>query len=224
VPSIGLPLLAEYRCYPSTTGVGLNSIDISLAINSSALPAFRAYSTGGTNRLGTAVRVNPDTEEVPLGGFNPNSNPPGRRTAWSAENAFYIGQVDYVTRVSRVHTAWLDTGDASPQYLAPVIYPPADSLPLGTRIVTEYRGALSFITGIRPDDAQALNAYGEPVDQDGRQITDAVHFLGNSRVWRSSIDQIDGARYFQLRLSFLSNLQTGLSPELDALGVAFSFD
>src|SRR6185503_20527239 len=50
VPSFGLPLLLEYRCFPSNQGLGLNPLDISLAINSSAIPSFRAYSTGGINQ------------------------------------------------------------------------------------------------------------------------------------------------------------------------------
>src|SRR5690606_22102948 len=35
VPTIGLPLLMEYRCYPDAGALGLNAFDISLAINSS---------------------------------------------------------------------------------------------------------------------------------------------------------------------------------------------
>jgi hypothetical protein len=224
VPSFGLPLLAEYRCYPSSSGVGLNSLDISLAINSSALPAFRSYSSGGTNRNGVPIRVEPDLENSPQGGFNPNSNPPGRRTAWAADNSFYIGQVDYVTRVSRVHTAWIDTEDASPDYLTPVLQPESDDQPLGTEIVLEYRGATGFGVGITPFDADSLNAYGEPATDVGMQIDGSVQFQNNIRTWQRTIDTVDGARYLQMRLSFLSSMESRLSPELDAMALAFSFD
>lgn len=222
VPSFGLPLLAEYRCYPSTTGVGLNSLDISLAINSSALPAFRSYSTGGTNRLGNQERVEPDLEDQPRGGFNPNNN--GRRTAWAGDNSFYIGQVDFVTRVSRVHTAWYDTRDDSPDYLVPVLLPSSDDQPNATQLVIEYRGATGFLPDVTPFDSGTLNAYGEPATPAGRQIDGSVTFLNGVATWTDEIDDVDGARYLQLRLSFLSSMESGLSPELDALAVAFSFD
>jgi hypothetical protein len=222
VPSFGLPLLAEYRCYPSTTGVGLNSLDISLAINSSALPAFRSYSTGGTNRLGTPVRVEPDSEETPMGGFNPNAG--GRRTAWAADNSFYIGQVDYVTRISRVHTAWIDTENGSPDYVTPILVPASDEQPLGTQVVLEFRGATAFQPGITPFDAESLNAYGEPATAAGLQIDGAVAFLNNTRTWQDEIHDVDGARYLQLRLTFLSSTDSGLSPELDAMALAYSFE
>jgi hypothetical protein len=225
VPSFGLPLLVEIRCYPSDDAVGLNPLDISLAVNSSALPAFRAYSTGGINRFGAAVTVDPDLEEIPLGGFNPNSSPPGRRTPLTAENAFYIGHLDYVARISRAHSAWLDTLDASPDYVRPVVQPRSDKQPLGTRIALEYRGATSFNgTEVRPFDARTLNAYGEPVNDAGMPLVNVVRFHNNVRTWKDDVDAVDGARYLQLRLSFHSRIETGLSPELDALGIAFSLD
>jgi hypothetical protein len=222
VPTIGLPLLAEYRCYPSNNAIGLNALDISLAINSSALPAFRAYSTGGANRFGVPILVDPDTEASPLGGFNPNSSPPGRRTPFTADNSFYIGQVDYVTRVSRAHSAWIDTNDASPDYVDPIVQPLLQGG--GTTLLIEYRGATGFNTGITPFDAGSLNTYGEPADANGRQIDGAVQFLNGIRTWNPDIDLVDGARYLQMRLTFLSDIQTGVTPELDALGLSFSFE
>lgn len=39
--------------------------------------------------------------------------------------------------------------------------------------------------------------------------------------WTSDIAQINGARFYQVRLSFRSNIQTGLSPRLSALAVAW---
>ncbi|MSR60814.1 MAG: hypothetical protein EXS08_00010 [Planctomycetes bacterium] len=225
VPSFGLPLLMEFRCYPSNTGVGLNAIDISLAINSSALPAFRCYSTGGLNRNGTVIRVEPDLEDFPKGGWNPNSVPPGRRTARSNENAFYIGQLDYVTRVSRMHSAWIDTQDPSPDFLDPVLQPAPENQPLGTQVVFEYRGATGFNgTEVKPFDAQSHNAYGEPLDVDGALLVNVVRYMNNVRTWTNNINAVDGARYLQLRISFLSSIDSGLSPDLDAIGLPFTFD
>ena len=83
MPTAGLPLLMEYRCYPSDSGIGLNPLDISLAINSSAVPNFRAFSTGGVNTQSNPVKVNPDTNMAPLGGYNPTSSPPGKVARWT---------------------------------------------------------------------------------------------------------------------------------------------
>ncbi len=217
VPSFGLPLLMEYRCYPSDSGVGLNSLDVSLAVNSSAQPNFRAYSTGGINRLGNPVRKDPDLELVPSGGFNPNSNPPGRRTQFDADNTFYIGQLDYVPRVSRVHTMWFDSLDPSPDYSDPLSEPSTDNQPLGTQVLLDFRGAASFSLDAMPFDASLLNPYGD-------LTAGTVTFHNNVKTWTSDIDVIDGARYVQLRISFLSNIDTGLSPELSAVGIAYSFE
>ena len=63
--------------------------------------------------------VLPDSEVVPSGGFNPLSVPPGLKTSTGADNTFYMGQLDTVVRVSRVHTVWLDSGVANPQWLTP---------------------------------------------------------------------------------------------------------
>ncbi|HED65995.1 MAG TPA: hypothetical protein ENJ09_10625, partial [Planctomycetes bacterium] len=57
VPLPGLPLLMEFRCFPSDSAIGLNPLDISLAINSSVLPNFRTYSTGGLDTKQRVVKV-----------------------------------------------------------------------------------------------------------------------------------------------------------------------
>lgn len=217
VPSIGLPLLIEYRCYPSDQGLGLNALDISLAINSSPLPAFRAYSTGGFNTSGLPVVVNPDTASVPTGGFNPLSSPPGLPTPFSAENAFYIGQLDTVTRLSRAHTIWLDTGVANPGYVAALVAPAPQQQPAGTQVVLDYRGALGFSANTlgAQFDATRIDAYGE-------LATGTVTFLNGASTWTGTIQPLNGARYIQVRLTFVSNVATGASPELTALGIPFT--
>jgi hypothetical protein len=217
VPSIGLPLLIEYRCYPSNTGLGLNALDVSLAINSSALPAFRAYSSGGINSQGVPVVVNPDTSLVPTGGFDPTSVPPGQPTDLTAEDVFYIGQLETVTRISRVHTIWLDTGDADPQYLSPLVAPAPGEQPVGTGVLLEYRGAVGFSAFPAPFDATKIDAYGELAGS-------TADFLGGIATWTNDIGAMDGARYLQVRLTFVSNVATGESPELSALGISFQTD
>ncbi len=227
VPTFGLPLLLEYRCYPSDSGVGLNSLDISLAINSSARPNFRAFSTGGINTSGTAVLVNPDTEDVPMGGFNPNSKPPGKPTAFAASNEFYIGQLDAVIRISRAHTAWIDSIFTSPDYLDPILDPDPSLQPLGTQVIVDFRGATGF-SGLTnqndPFNSLKLDPYGDLSKQScpgSTAVPGTVNFLGGTNAWSSSIDAIDGAHYFQMRLTFVSNIDTTLNAELSAIGVAF---
>ncbi len=255
VPSFGLPLLLEYRCFPSNQGLGLNPLDISLAINSSAIPSFRAYSTGGINSSGIAVPRNPDQEQVAQGGFNPTSNPPGLATARADDNAFYIGQLDAVTRLSRVHSVWIDTVIDDPDFIDPVILPAEAEQPSGTQIVVEYRGADSFFLGdldaqldetveesTFPFDAQRLNAYGDifailPVARgpagnprfvDTHKLLGSdlfpgsIEYVNGSGAWSGDIDAIDSARFVQLRITFVSSIETLLSPELSAIGIAFS--
>lgn len=249
VPSFGLPLLIEYRCFPSSTALGLNSFDISIALNSSAIPAFRAFSTGGIDRNGLAVQRNPDTETTARGGFNPAGNPPGSPTLRGDDNVFYIGQLDVVTRLSRVHSAWIDTGAADADFLDPVVLPSPADQPTGTNVVVEFRGSNGFLTPNLPDlgqsvdettfpfDSTRLNAYGEifarvpqtnanlPPDHrilGSSQFPGSVFFVNDVNSWSADIDTIDTARYFQLRITFVSNIQTGLSPELSAIGIPFS--
>ncbi|HEX6882949.1 MAG TPA: hypothetical protein VF530_06185 [Planctomycetota bacterium] len=218
VPSFGLPLLIEYRCFPTDVGLGLNPLDISLAINSSALPAFRAYSSGGINTAGQPVVVLPDSEDVPQGGFNPNSGPPGRPTMFSADNAFYIGQLDVVTRLSRAHTIWLDTQAVNPDFQPPMASPSAGELPAGTAVQLAFRGALGFSgAGTAPFDATRLDAYGE-LDQG------SVTFLDGDASWKTFLSALDGARYVQARLTFVNHLPSGASPFLASLALAYETD
>jgi hypothetical protein len=229
VPSFGLPLLVEYRMFPSDQGFGLNALDISLAINSSALPAFRAYSTGGFNTSSEAVRVDPDTELTPKGGFNPNSNPPGKRTRRADDNSVYIGQLDIVSRISRVHTAWINTELPAADFFTPVVLPGGSDRPPGTDVILEYRGAanISLSDGDddnAPFDARQLNPYGEMFSTavDGEiSLIGEISFVGTDGTWTDDINVIDQSRFFQVRISFVNNIETGRNPELSALGFAF---
>jgi hypothetical protein len=218
VPSFGLPLLMEFRCYPSNVGLGLNALDVSLAINSSALPAFRVFSSGGINTAGNPEVVNPDAELSPHGGLNPLSTPPGQHTR-SAENVFYIGQLDVVTRLSRAHIVWLDTGVVSPEYLSPITSPSPADLPAGTQVALEYRGAVGFSPDAltAPFDASRIDPYGDI-------RTGTVSFLNGLGTWTDDIHAVDGARYLQVRLTFVNDIASGARPELSSLGISFIGD
>jgi hypothetical protein len=251
VPSIGLPLLMEIRCYPSDSAIGFNGFSIAFAVNSSALPSFRAYSTGGTDTNGVIVRREPDGEIEPKGGFNPRSTPPGKLTARSDDNGFYYGQLDVVPRLSRVHTIWIDSGVDAPRYFAPVVEPAAEDQPAGTGIELEYRGAHGFdlpeLDGVLgrvvdeslfPFDARQLNAYGDifailpsrtaTVDQ--HQVLGSAAFPGRVRfvdaggTWTSDIRTLDGARYVQMRITFVGDLESRASASLAAIGIPFAIE
>ena len=218
VPTVGLPLLMEFRCYPSETGIGLNPLAINLASNASAAPNFRAFSTGGFDTLGQRVRKNPDLELAPSGGFNPGSRPPGKPTARTADNSLYLGQLDYVVRISRVHTIWIDTRAFAPRFVETVLEPDLAAFPPGTRIQVDYRGADRFDDAeTRPFNSAALTPYGDP-----RQGTTVFH-AGDGR-WKHDVREVSGARYVQLRFSFFNNIDAGLVAELSAVGVAFEVE
>ena len=228
VGTIGLPLLMEYRCYPSDEGLGLNPLDISLAINSSAIPAFRTYSSGGVNTSGVVETVEPDFENRAAGGFNGVSNPPGKPTRRSDDNAFYVGQLDVVIRVSRAHTVWIDTGFEASQFLNPVVIPDPTDQPDGTSVVVDFRGATGFDTVTYPTaidlarDAANIDTYGTLRDTSRRPpVAITVDYVGGNRLWENQISELDGARYFQMRFSFFNNIGSGVAPDLSAVGIAF---
>ena len=228
VPSIGLPLLMEFRCYPDAGALGLNGLSVALAVNSSARPSFRAFSTGGYDVSGLPILVDPDNEPMAQGGFNPNSHPPGAKTP-PLDNAFYHGQADLVVRVSRVVTKWLDVGSGQTASFAGTLLEPGGAAqPAGTRVLLAFRGASDVgSTGTPPaqEDARNYDAYGDENGLNGSPqgcgclITPA--FLGGDATWKSDSSSIDGARYFQLRATFVSNTETLATPELSGLGVAY---
>lgn len=223
VPTVGLPLLMEFRCYPDDGAFGLNGFTIALAINSSARPNFRAFSTGGIDTGGVPQKVDPDNEITATGGYNPTSTPPGQTTPGS-DNSFYFGQADFAVRTSRVISIWFDVGAGlTADFVDPILEPIAQNQPFGTQVILEYRGA-SDVNGT-PDclaDADQLNAYGD----DGDTATfpgcgGAPVFLNGDSSWKSSIHEIDGARFYQFRITFISNSETGLTPEVSALGFPY---
>ncbi len=233
VPTAGLPVLMEFRCYPDDGGLGLNAFDISLASNSSARPNFRAFSTGGYDQNNLPVIRDPDLENEANGGFNPNSNPPGAITQ-GIDNSFYIGQLELVTRVSRVHTIWFDTAMQSPVYSGgafntanPVVEPGPGDQPAGTQVVLAYRGATTITgtdAGIPQDDittnASKLDLYGDPITIPAPEPSAPI-FLNNNNAWLSQMADIDGSKAFQVRISFISNPISSKTPELGALGFAW---
>jgi hypothetical protein len=217
VPTIGLPLLMEFRCYPDNGALGLNAFDVSLAAASSARPNFRAFSTGGVNTSGQVIVKNPDAEAVATGGFNPGSIPPGAATL-PVENTFYLGQMDLVVRVSRAHTIWFDLSSTATAFAPPVVFPRASEQPAGTQIQLSFRGAIVLSNVASLLDAQRLDAYGE---KDATVTGPPPVFFNNDNTWKSNLASLNGTRFFQARITFVSNAATNATPRLDAVGFAY---
>lgn len=231
VPTIGLPLLTEFRTYPDALSTGQNGFRIAIAINSSARPYFRVFSTGGVNpTTGKVTTVQPDSSASAAGGINPNTGAP---TFWG-DNTFYYGQADFVVRISRVQTIWFDTQAPATIFSDPVVEPGLDSTPTGTQVIVAFRGATGFNPA--PPLGQFPFASANNMDAYGNLYTSAqLTSLGitgvtavapifspvGSEAWRSAATGINGARYFQARITFLCNPLTGLAPELSSIGFAF---
>jgi hypothetical protein len=231
IPTIGLPLLSEYRIYPDTGAFAINGMQTSFAINSSALPAFRAFSTGGVDAQQQVHVVQPDTESIAQGGLDINGNPtPG------IDNTVYWGQADFVVRVSRFHTVWFDSGSAGSQYAPVVVEPAASELPNGSSVTVAFRGAsqLDVVGGASepPEwtDGTRIDPYGDAYDQwqldalfapGARPFTVAHHPIVDDRAWSDSLADLSGARFVQMRVTLTANADSGLTPEVAAIGVAY---
>ncbi len=226
VPTIALPLLTEYRCYPDPNAFGLNGLRTSYALNSSPWPAFRSYSTGGSFN-GMITQIDPDSNLVAQGGIDPSTglNTPG------LDNTFYWGQADFTVRVSRMHTIWFDTGSTH-TFGQPVIEPDNTVQPSNTQVSLAFRGATSVTASAgKPwEDANQYDPYGNGYTQaqlNALAKTSApfsVAFVpaGNTAGdWHPNSSDIDWARYIQVRVTFVCNAESHLSPTLSALGFAF---
>ncbi|MEM1448767.1 MAG: hypothetical protein AAF957_05985 [Planctomycetota bacterium] len=251
VQTIGLPLLMDFRTYPQAPLGALNAWTTALATNSSSRPYFRAFSAGGVDQAGSTVLVDPDAETMANGGFNPGSTPPGAPT-FGRDNSVSIGAADLVVRVSRAYSVWFEStipgfpALVSRDYLEPVVAPAASRQPDGTEVEVELRGATSIVyanTGVPISDndqddngivdytenAFTLDLYGDfynevdgPLNHDTFLMNPLLTFAGGTDAWQASADDIDDARYYQVRLTFRSNIASGATPNVSALGVAWS--
>ena len=223
--------MMEFRCYPDDEAAGINAFDISLATASSARPNWRAFSTGGYNQSGNPVFRDPDNDPVALGGFNPNSIPTPGAPTLNSDNSLYIGQLDVVTRISRMYSHWFDTTitGTTISYDQPIVEPAPNLQPTGTSVALAYRGATQVATLAHRTNAEDLDQYGDRRPDATTNPGTPPVFLGNDRTWKSSLASLSnnpststpGARYFQVRVTFTSNAETSLSPEINSLGFAW---
>ncbi len=263
VQTVGLPLLMEFRTYPDAEAIGLNAWVLALAVNSSSRPYFRAFSTGGVNQAGTTVFVNPDTQSISNGGFNPGSLPTGGAPTFGRDNTVHLGGIDYVTRVSQVYSIWYESiipseaNFSTRVYNQPILEPSPSAQPPGTEIQVGFRGAQSFTydnsglyrvdndaddgglgNGIidYTEDGFSLDLYGDyynevdtaaiagSINHDTNAMNPGISFLGATDVWRTEVSEIDNARFYQVRLTFVGNPVTVQTPELSAFAMTWSQD
>ncbi len=238
VRSLGLPLLMDFKCFRDDAAIGLNGLMTSFAVATTRKPVFRVFSTGGNSPTGAPIFVNADLSGQAQGGITP-----GGVATPGDDNTVMFGQLDFVIRVSRVHSIWHDTRTRGPgfaDFLDPIIEPRPDQLPTGTRIQLAFRGATT-VTGADVGDARKYDAYGDPLMTRlvagpncpsplvlGSDINSAK-FETQSKInvtffqtaeWRP-IHSNDGAKFLQTRITFVSNAATGLTPELSTLAIAY---
>ncbi|MEM9802071.1 MAG: Ig-like domain-containing protein [Planctomycetota bacterium] len=170
VRSAALPLLLDIRCYP-TGSISTTNVFADRLAHPSTLPGFRAFSSGGRDQSGSQIIVDPDSETIANGGFDPTSMPPGAPIG-GLDNTLYFGAVDFVVRVSRTHsvfypaldpTSAVDDEFTAPSYAEPAVFPTTQ--PLGTLVELEFRGA-TLVPDTGPssralDDASFTGAYGD---------------------------------------------------------------
>ena len=232
VPSVGLPLLMDFKVWPDDQAIGLNRFDVSLGGQLDPLPAFRAFSAGGTNGSQVTELVDPDLQTQANGGFNPNSTPPGASTD-PIDTRVYMGAMNLVIRVSRSYSVWFPvvgpTGGplTNPVFLDPVVEPSPEDQVQGTSVQVSFRGAtnLGGASADVTDNASTLDLYGDHYDALADPIFGSenanvgIGFLDNDSRWFDDVASIDTSQFYQVRLTFISNTESGLSPELSALGV-----
>ena len=211
IPSIALPLLMDFRNYPDSSAQGLNLMTYMLGTGQ-GIPAMRLHSTGAQLPNGNIVPVNPDNQVTASGSFDQTGAPtPG------VDDGFYLGQADFVVRVNRVHTVWLDAG--LPSTWSPALLQPSTlNQPQGTSVTIEYRGATQLNdTAGSVADANLYDPYGDAV---GLGVT----YVNGDSSWKpaSEIGDLVGARYIQMRITMVSNAESGVVPVLSSLGISYS--
>jgi len=223
-PSIALPLLMRFRCYPRGQEFGFNGFQVQIMVGSSNIPAFRVFSSGGRDGNSVWNLVRPDLPPegtAPNGGYNTVT---GVGTKGFGPE-LYWGQVDFVTKVSKVYTHWFDFGGNLDAMSALTIEPTAAQANPGTSVEVQFRSTITIndATCIATDSPSPLNDASTSFDSYGEyQGTCATMSLPSD--WYSDPADLisDGRRFFQLRFTFVSNIEQDLLAELDAFGFAYT--
>lgn len=234
-PSIALPLLMEFRCYPGGGGAG-NSLATSFMfstnqngsqnppLNQDTLPASRIFSQGYRSNSGFQRVVtpnNPSVWENPRGGFNPGAQ---AETA-SHDPVLYWGVLDLQNTTSIFFSRWIDTEDANPVYGGVVVEPAIEDRPEGTEILVEFRAATSINESSSVAfNANALDPYGNcdtPHSNGVFSCTTPLSPIDGLTDWTHDITSLTGKRYLQMRVSLIANSETNLSPTVQGIGIVY---
>ncbi|RMH02035.1 MAG: hypothetical protein D6702_09690 [Planctomycetota bacterium] len=227
-PSIALPLLARFRCYPRGERLGTNKFQTTALLTQNvqtSVPAFRIYSEGGQDASGQWHQVIPDNAAKggtqPVGGYVVGTGQPTDPT----DPLFYWTEVDFVLKVSRVYTHWFDMGGTlgPGQVVGVQLEPEIGNQPVGTSVQIEYRGAVQVDHPNNPttDPSPLLSAatgfgfYGDYDNASGQVSTPGD--------WTSDFTDLEGHnyRFLQIRITFVNDVDRGNQAVLDGLGLAW---
>lgn len=250
VPSVGLPLLVDFRIYPASdpNTKGLNGFQVAIAVSSSSKPNFRVFSTGGLDTAQAPKTVTPDIAPegtVPSGGYYPpgsTQGPPGTKTPPGGPEVYYA-RVDFAIKVSRGYTHFYDLTTnvagqpnvTTPQFnnsnilVVPTVQPP------NTSVIPAFRGA-STVTPSNAGvvtDARCFDVYGDPYPNANTippaptglncgTVSGLFPAAGASVNYASDITQINTKRFLQIRFTFVNDIVNNVSPTISAFGLAYS--
>ena len=227
-PSVSLPLLARFRVYPQSNRLGFNSFSVTQMLPTrTPMVNFRLWSSGGQDGSSIWHQIQPDNPALggtrPVGGYVPGT---GNRTDLVGDDHIYWTQADFVVDTSRIYSHWFDLGTVLllEQVSGVIVEPANENQPVGTSIVVEFRGAASVTHGASP----ALNP--SPLTNADSQLDDHGDFIGafgsvsTPSLWTTDLTELEnnGYRFIQVRVTFKSNADLGLRPELDSLGIIWN--
>ncbi|MHC4824646.1 MAG: hypothetical protein ACYTEP_11615 [Planctomycetota bacterium] len=220
-PSIALPLQMRFRCFPRGNEFGFNGFQVQIMVGSSNIPAFRVFSTGGRDGGDVWHLVRPDLPPegtAPNGGYNTGTG----ATTKGFGPELYWGQVDFVTRVSKVYTHWFDFGGNLDSMSSLTIEPTSAQAQPGTSVEVQFRSSASVSDSACGGGASPLN--DASTDFDAYADYDGCGTISQPSDWYSDPADLiaDGRQYFQMRFTFVSNIEQDLLAELDAFGFAFT--
>jgi hypothetical protein len=132
--------------------------------------------------------------------------------------------MDLITRVSRTISLWFEAGGSpSPRYRPAVFEPAPADQPQGTSIRLAFRGAHVAEPASVREDAGSLDLYGEHYEDPAvsRSFPNLEMQMVGGGTWFQGIEAIEGAPYYQVRVTFIGNAESGLFSELSALAIAW---
>jgi len=90
-----------------------------------------------------------------------------------------------------------------------------------TLLAASTLGALGLLAASGSGGPGGGNSSGSVGAEVAKPGVGQVTYLKDDAGWTNDVRNLNGARFLQLRFSFINNIQTGLNAELSALGVAF---